>query len=127
MDENFLGRKCSKFVGSFGAVETFYDDNYQTESSILYSKDKKKWIYGPNLPKEINFKYASGVALNRSVVLFVGVGFLGSSICNLTLTYDFTSMKWTMRDDLPLGDNKPNFITSHIASSAIFHTKNESR
>ena len=53
--------------------------------------------------------------------------FLGSSICNLTLTYDFTSMEWTMRDDLPLGDNQTNFITSHIASSAIFHTKNESR
>ena len=83
MNKNFLGRKCSKFVGSFGAVETFYDDNYQAETSILYSKDKKKWIYGPNLPKELNFKYASGVALNRTVVLFVGVGFLGSSICNL--------------------------------------------
>ena len=58
----------------------------------MLSLDRKIWIEGPDLPMFTSFNHANGIALNKTVVLFVGVGSLPFQVDvfnKKTIIYDF--------------------------------------
>ena len=82
-------------------IFTWMSQNSQT--SIMYSKSRHKWIQGPTIPSGIKFVSACGLSLNRNMIMFVGVSRLPfeTTINNITIMYDFKSRKWEFQDDLP--------------------------
>ena len=109
-----------------------FKPEFQTQESVMFSLERKKWIQGPDLPKSFDFFFASAVALNRTVVLFVGIkfqsyGFYANYKSNLAFTYDFTTQIWKMQHILPFGNDEDFFVIHQITSSAILHQKNGSR
>ena len=74
-----------------------------SQTSIMYSKSRHKWIQGPKIPNGIKFVNACSVSLNRDTILFVGVSLLPfeTTINNITIAYNFKSRKWKFQDDLP--------------------------
>ena len=96
-----LGHECN-MVASMQNMMLWYALFSQT--SIMFSKDRKKWLDGPKLPQGLKFTGACGMSLNRTVVLFVGVSLLPFDITNndVTLTYDFQSRKWKYQESIPI-------------------------
>ena len=111
--------------------DNHFRPEFQTQASVMFSFEKKKWIRGPDFPQLLNFFNANGLPLNRTLVLFVGVGFLPdvseSFKSNLVITYDLITKKWIMRDALLSVEYEYYPVNHQITSSTIYHEKNESR
>ena len=68
----------------------------------MFSLKKEYWIEGPDLPKSVIAKIASSTlmcvtALNRTSVLFIGIG---ESMKEVIL-YDFEKDSWIQLEDTP--------------------------
>ena len=66
----------------------------------MFSLKKESWIDGPDLPKKVIASLAYMVcitALNRTSVLFVGMGKSRKEV----LLYDFTKDYWFQLEDTP--------------------------
>ena len=111
--------------------DNHFKPEFQTQASVMFSFEKKKWIKGPTFPKLLSFFNANGLALNRNLVLFVGVGFLPdvseSFKSNLVITYNFITNEWIMRDALHSAEFEYHPVNYQITSSVIIHEKNESK
>ena len=64
----------------------------KSSSSQIWSLDKKKWRNGPVVPSKYDFINSCALALNSSIVLFVGVNIIkADEISNSLLMVDFLS------------------------------------
>ena len=97
----------------------------------MLSLDRKIWIDGPDLPMFASFNHANGIPLNKTVVLFVGVGSLPFQIDvfnKKTIIYDFDLNRWTWQNSLPFGlASELTMSNSLQTSSAIFRDKGHNR
>ena len=97
--------------------------NQFSQTSTMFSKNRKKWIAGPKLPYGLKFTGACGLPLNRSIALFVGVSHLPFFMTNndMTLTFDFQSRKWKYQESIPtLPQSAPFYHTTCV----LDHGKN---
>ena len=93
----------------------------------MLSLDRKIWMEGPDLPMFASFNHANGIALNKTAVLFVGVGSLPFQVDvfnEKTIIYNFDLNQWTWQKSLPF-EFAPELIISNSlqTSSVIFHEK----
>ena len=108
-----------------GNIVQWYEQLNQT--STMFSKARKKWIKGPNLPVGLKFTNACGLALNRSKVLFVGVSRLPFDLIPsnyITLTYDIEDKIWQFQGELS-GQSDKTLL--YYTSCAVNFEKNGER
>ena len=82
-------------------MEKWYRQSSQISS--IFSKAKQKWMDGPKLPIILKFINACGLSLNRTTVIFIGASLLPfeESSNDITISYDFQSLKWYNHEKLP--------------------------
>ena len=108
------GHECN-MVDDMQNMMTWYGLSSQT--SVIFSKDRKRWLSGPKLPDGLKFTGACGLSLNRTVVLFVGVSLLPFFVTNndVTLTYDFQIRKWRYQKSIPIiSQSSPFYHTTCV-------------
>ena len=97
----------------------------------MLSLDRKIWMKGPELPVTASFNHANGIALNKTAVLFVGVGSLPfqlDAFNKKTIIYNFDLNQWTWQTSLPFGFASGLIISNTLqTSSVIFHEKGSNR
>ena len=99
----------------------------QKQASLMLSLDRNVWMDGPELPNNANFNHANGIVLNRTAVLFIGVGYLPFQVdafSERTVIYNFDLNQWTWQESLPF-ESASNHVIIHSlqTSSVIFHEK----
>ena len=80
----------------------------KSKNSLLWSLDKKRWIYGPTIPSKYAFVNSCAAALNSTSVLFVGISDIETSEItqsvvedtpnDIVALFDFETMKWIEQD-----------------------------
>ena len=93
----------------------------------MLSLDRKIWMEGPDLPMFASFNHANAIALNKTAVLFVGVGYLPFQVDvfnEKTIIYNFDLNQWTWQESLPFEFASELIISNSLqTSSVIFHEK----
>ena len=107
--------------GSYGGCfnsGVFNNIYYASNSQIFEYANKKQWISGPTLPKDVAFLYSSAIAVNGTAVIFVRASpakphdspFYNNSIVldnnaknahKLNFMYNFEHNSWKRIADLP--------------------------
>ena len=103
----------------------------QIQESIMLSLDRNVWMDGPELPNNANFNHANGIVLNRTAVLFIGVGYLPFQVdafSERTVIFNFDLNQWTWQKSLTF-ESASNHVIIHSlqTSSVIFHEKDQNR
>ena len=82
---------------------------------------------GPDLPMFASFNHANGIALNKTAVLFVGLGSLPFQVDvfnEKTIIYNFDLNLWSLQESLPFEFASELIISNSLqTSSVIFHEK----
>ena len=97
----------------------------------MLSLDRNVWMDGPELPNNANFNHANGIVLNRTAVLFIGVGYLPFQVdafSERTVIFNFDLNQWTWQKSLTF-ESASNHVIIHSlqTSSVIFHEKDQNR
>ena len=136
---NFLwiigGNDCQHYIDS--NFPEWFDENTwnkwcsQVRETRLWSFRSQKFSNGPLLPLNFYFKYGCALALNRTLVLFIGCkvhnyftdGYDYFSN-GLTYTYNFVTKNWKHRKRMPL-ENYTCLQRRHYISCGVQHRKNK--
>ena len=119
------------------------ENGFSNENSYLWNIHKKNWIKGPQYIQNTryDFKYACGLALNSTAVLFAGLkkkfsifsmaDFLDENdrvVPKFTTIFNFERKAWIEQDALNFTQNDVNNIYyEDNRTCAIDHGKNKSR
>ena len=98
----------------------------------MWSKRKRSWFDGPHIPTGWKFVGASGVRLNHSSVLFIGVSkmpFQKTTLNNMSIIFNFELGLWTLQEsfDLPEIDLLQDDDYIYQTSCSIIESKHEKR
>ena len=105
---------------------------YESQKSRLWSRRKRKWFEGPQIPTGLKFTGASGVKLNHTSILFIGLSkmpFLATQN-NITIIYDFESKLWTLQESIALPECHQHCFQEDFifqTSCSIIESKHEKR
>ena len=116
------------------------ENGFSNENSYLWNIHKKNWIKGPQYRPntKYDFKYACGLALNSTAVLFVGLKKLFSMadlmdenykvVPKFTTIFNFERKAWIEQDSLNFTQSDVNNIYyEDNRTCSIDHGKNRSR
>ena len=105
--------------------------HYKSQKSRMWSKRKRSWFDGPHIPTGLKFVGASGVRLNHSSVLFIGVSKMPFEITlnDMSIIYNFELKVWTLQEsfDLPEIDLFKDDGFIYQTSCSIIDSKHEKR
>ena len=118
------------------------ENGFYNENSYLWNIHKKKWIKGPHYypNTKYDFKYACGLSLNSTAVLFIGLkkfdmfsmaDFMDENyriVPKFTTIYNFERKTWIEQDSLNFTQNDiTNIFYEDNRTCTIDHGKNRSR
>ena len=124
-----LGHACANDLSNSGIQlnPVIWKSNIN-QNSYLWSKKKKSWIKGPEIPTNIKFARACGLPLNSTTILFIGVSSMPFTLTpnDKTITYNFQSRQWKFQEPLSMS-NSSNYDYLYECSCSFYETKNDKR
>ena len=124
-----LGHDCARGLSNSGIQpnSVIWARNPK-QKSYLWSKKRKHWIKGPEIPSSIKFARACGLQLNSTRILFIGVSSMPFTLTpnDKTITYNFQSRQWKFQEQLSMSHSF-NYNYLYESSCSFYETKKDKR